>query len=99
MHIINYEICVSHSSIACLMLIAYGPKRRIPAVCVTYSHLSDDKCLCQNVGLGNATQHGRRSVGGREDHVPPLFSLRGQHRECPPTFSLHKNKLQAYSEG
>ena len=38
------------------------PKRRIPALCVTYSHLSDDKFLCQNVGLGNSTQHGRRSV-------------------------------------
>ena len=47
-------------------------KRRIPALCVTYSHLSDEKCLCQNVGLGSSikAQHGRGSVGdeGDADH-------------------------------
>ena len=47
-------------------------KRRIPALCATYSHMSDKKCICQNVGLGSSTQahHGRRSVGdeGDADH-------------------------------
>ena len=47
-------------------------KQLIPAFCVTYSHLSDDKFLCHNVGLGSSTQaqHGRRSVGdeGDADH-------------------------------
>ena len=49
------------------------PKRRIPALCLTYSHLSEDKFLCQNVGLGSSTQHGRRSVGD-EGTTSPRFS-------------------------
>ena len=36
--------------------------------------------------------------GGRGDHVPPLFSLRGQHRKCSPLFQFIKTNLQAYSE-
>ena len=48
-------------------------KRRIPALCVTYSHLSDEKFLCQNVGLGSSTQaqHGRESVGDEGDADQP----------------------------
>ena len=57
----------------------------LPALClsptaealrVTYSHLSDDKFVSQNVGLGSSTQaqHGRRSVGdeGDADHPRPV---------------------------
>ena len=55
-------------------------KLRIPALCVTYSHLSDDKFLCQNVGLGSSTQaqHGRRSVGDEGDE--------GDEGDAYPTF-------------
>ena len=65
------------------MLDAYRlrQKRRIPALCVIYSHLSDDKFLCQNVGLGSSTQaqHGRRSVGdeGDEGDAYPTFRPEG----------------------
>jgi len=53
-------------------------KRRIPALCITYSHLSDDKFLYQNVGLGSSkqAQHGRRSVED-EGTRPPPFGLSG----------------------
>ena len=64
-------------------------KRRIPALCVTYSHLSDDKFLCQNVGLGNSTQHGRRSVGDEGDASPHFTASGGEHRKCPHTVSVH----------
>ena len=67
-------MCVALSPIACLMLITYGRKRWIPALCVTYSHLRDDKLLCQNVGLGSSTQHGLRSVGDEGDASPNLQS-------------------------
>jgi len=69
--------------------------------CVTYSHLSDDKFLCQNVGLGSSTQaqHGRRSVGDEGDADHPT-AWGGQHRKCPRTFSVHKTnyRLYIYSE-
>ena len=44
------------------------------------------------------TTHGRRSVGDVGDASPPLFSLGGQHRNCPPPphFSAQKN-CEAYS--
>ena len=78
------------------MLDAYRlrQKQRIPALCVTYSHLSNDKFLCQNVGLGSSTQaqHGRRSVGD-EGARPPPFGMRVQHRKCPHTFSVHKTNI------
>ena len=47
------------------------PKRRVPALCATYSHLSDDKFICQNIGLGSSTQHGRRSVGDEGTTLQP----------------------------
>ena len=49
-------------------------KRRIPILCVTYFHLSDDKLLFQNVGLGSSTQ--RRSVGTRGTR-PSTFQPEG----------------------
>ena len=67
------------------------PKRRIAALCLTYSHLSDDKFLCQNVGLGSSTQHGRRSS--------PTFQPEGDSiGNVPPLFHFIKANLQAYSE-
>ena len=82
------------------MLDAYRlrPKRRIPALCVTYSHLSDDKFLCQNVGLGSSTQHGRRSVR-EEGTTSPTFQPEGDSiGNVPPLFQFIKANLQAYSE-
>ena len=67
--------------------------RRIPAICVTYSHLSDDKFLCHNVGLGSSTQHGRRSVGD-ERARPPNFRPQGVSiGNVFILFSFHKINL------
>ena len=39
------------------------------------------------------------SIGeGREEHVPHFSASRGQHRKCPPTFSVDKTNVHAYSE-
>ena len=75
-------------------------KRWIPALCVTYCHLSDEKFLCQNVGLGSSTQHGRRSVGDEGDASPHFSAWGGQHRKCPHTFFSSYNKFKGlyYSE-
>ena len=40
--------------------------------------------------------HGRRSVGDGGDASPPLFRVGGQHRNCPPHFSVQKN-CEAYN--
>ena len=76
-------------------------KRRIPALCATYSHMSDEKFLGQNVGLGSSTQahHGRRSVGDEGDADQPA-ALGDQHKKCPHTFSVHKTNIYIgiYSE-
>ena len=65
-------------------------KRRIPALCVTYSHLSDDKFLCQNVGLGNSTQHGRRSVWDERNTSPTCQPQGDSIGNVPPLFQLIK---------
>ena len=51
-------------------------KWRIPALCATYSDMSDEIFLCQNVGLRSSPQeqHGRRSVGDEGDADHPLYS-------------------------
>ena len=73
-------------------------KQRIPALYVTYSHLSDDKFLCQNVGLGNSTQLGRRSVRD-ERNTSPTFQPQGDSiGNVPPLFQLIKTNVHAYSE-
>ena len=67
-------------------------KRHIPAFCLTYSHLSYDKFLCQNVGLEVLQSMGVDRWGTRE-HVPHLSAWGGEHRKCPPTFPVYKNKF------
>ena len=74
------------------------PKRRIPALCVTYSRLSDDKFLCQNVGLGSSTPHGHRSVGDKGTTSPHFSAWWDSIGNVPPHFQFIKTNLQAYSE-
>ena len=54
-HIISDEICVALSLLRLLDAYRLRQKRRIPALCVTYSNLNDDQFLWQNVGLGTQT--------------------------------------------
>ena len=74
------------------------PKRRISALCVTYSHLSEDKFLCQNVGLGSSTQHGRRSVGVKGTTSPHFSAWGDSIGNVTPLFQFIKTNLQAYSD-
>ena len=96
-HIVNawWHLCCTFTP---RLLDAYRlrQKRRVPTLCVTYSHLSDDKFICQHVGLGSSTQHGRRSVGDEGDASPHFSAWRGQHRKCPHTCLIHTTNLKAY---
>ena len=91
MHILNDEICVAPPS----LFDGYRlqKKRRIPAICVTYSHLSDDKFLCQNVRLGSSTQHGRRSVGDEGNTSPTLQPEGDSIGNVPLLFQFIKTNL------
>ena len=69
-------------------------KRRIPALCVTYSHLSDDKFVYQNVGLGSFTQDGRRSMEDEGDTSPHFSEV--SIGNVLTLFSVHTTNLKAY---
>ena len=60
------------------------------------------KCLLTtSLNLSFVSQPRASTGGGRGGRAPPppLFSLGGQHRKCPPTFSVKKQtNLKAYSE-
>ena len=72
-------------------------KRRIPPLCVTYCHLSDEKFLCQNVGLGSSTQHGRRSVGDERDASPHFSAWGVSIGNILTLFLVHTTNLKAYN--
>ena len=42
------------------------------------------------LSMNNQVQPRASIGGGRGGRVPPLFSVGGQHRNCPPTFQLRK---------
>ena len=48
-------------------------------------------CITMSAGIRMCHIHGRRSVGDGGDAPPTLFLVGGQHRNCPPHFSVQKN--------
>ena len=61
-----YTLAIEHIPITCWIAVCmvahgrylspiYGGDKRIPERCVIVTHLSDDKFLCEKVGLGSHT--------------------------------------------